>query len=251
MFEQSVVETRGTSKPWTLLAMTGQVVAAGLAMTVPMTFPEVLNVARRLAPIEFRLPDLPPVVTRQAASASSVPSSGGMTMTARATRVFRAPSSVVPIESILLDPGSSDHIVLAREVGLGFGPGIPGATGSGVITVGPPAPAMPVAPKVVERVVLAKPVPIGGKVLEAKKISQLLPVYPQIAKVGRIQGMVRLEGVIARDGTIQKLRVVSGHPLLVQSALDAVKQWRYSPTLLNGEPVEVIAPIDVNFILSN
>ena len=55
----------------------------------------------------------------------------------------------------------------------------------------------------------------------------------------------------AKDGTIQKLHVISGHPLLVQAALDAVKKWRYSPTLLNGEPVEVIAPIDVNFILSN
>ena len=75
-------------------------------------------------------------------------------------------------------------------------------------------------------------------------------MYPQIAKVARIQGMVRVEGVISRDGMIQKLRVISGHPLLVQAALDAVKQWRYSPTLLNGEAVEVQTTIDVNFTLS-
>ena len=82
-------------------------------------------------------------------------------------------------------------------------------------------------------------------------LHRVIPNYPPLAKSARIQGLVRLEGIIARDGTIQQLRVVGGHPLLVQSALDAVRQWRYKPTYLNDEPVEVIAPIDVNFILSN
>ena len=70
-------------------------------------------------------------------------------------------------------------------------------------------------------------------------------------KGDRAGAMEVMEGIIATDGTIQQLRVVSGHPLLVQSALDAVRQWRYKATRLNGEPVEVIAPIDVHFILSN
>ena len=82
-------------------------------------------------------------------------------------------------------------------------------------------------------------------------LNRVLPIYPPLAKAARIQGLVRLEGIIARDGTIQQLRVIGGHPLLVQAALDAVRRWRYRPTHLNGEPVEVIAPIDVNFILSN
>ena len=62
--------------------------------------------------------------------------------------------------------------------------------------------------------------------------------------------MVKLNAIIGRDGTIQNLTVVSGHPLLVPSALEAVKQWVYAPTLLNGEPVEVVTQIDVNFTLS-
>ena len=62
---------------------------------------------------------------------------------------------------------------------------------------------------------------------------------------------VKLQAIIARDGTIQELQVISGHPLLVQSALDAVRQWRYQPTLLNGEPVEVVTTIDVVFTLSS
>jgi protein TonB len=61
---------------------------------------------------------------------------------------------------------------------------------------------------------------------------------------------VRLEGVVAKDGTVQRLRVLSGHPLLAPAALEAVSQWRYRPTFLNGDPVEVIAPIDVNFVLA-
>ena len=87
--------------------------------------------------------------------------------------------------------------------------------------------------------------------LEAKIIKRAIPIYPPLAKQARISGVVRLEGIIAKDGTIQKLRVLSGHPLLVTAAVEAVRQWVYSPTQLNGQAVEVIAPIDVNFILNN
>jgi protein TonB len=86
--------------------------------------------------------------------------------------------------------------------------------------------------------------------VQAAKISnQVRPVYPQLARQARIQGTVRLEAVISKDGTIEELKLVSGHPLLVQAAMDAVKQWRYQPTMLNGVPVEVITTIDVNFTL--
>jgi protein TonB len=75
-------------------------------------------------------------------------------------------------------------------------------------------------------------------------------VYPPLAKQARIQGVVLLEAVISKDGAIDNLRVISGHPLLTQAAIDAVKQWRYKPTLLNGEPVEVVTTITVNFAFS-
>jgi protein TonB len=76
------------------------------------------------------------------------------------------------------------------------------------------------------------------------------PVYPPLAKQARISGVVHLAAVISKDGTIQDLKVISGHPLLIPSALEAVKQWVYQPTQLNGEPVEVSTQIDVNFTLS-
>jgi TonB family protein len=90
---------------------------------------------------------------------------------------------------------------------------------------------------------------VGGAVQQAKLISQPRPVYPPDAKVAHIQGAVHLEAVIAADGKVKRLEVLSGHPMLVAAALEAVQQWVYEPTLLNGAPVEVITGIDVNFAL--
>jgi TonB family protein len=90
---------------------------------------------------------------------------------------------------------------------------------------------------------------VGGNVQHSKLIEQVRPKYPPLAKQARIQGTVRLRATIAKDGSVRDLEVVSGHPLLVESALEAVRQWRYRQTLLNGEPVEVITMIDVNFTL--
>ena len=85
---------------------------------------------------------------------------------------------------------------------------------------------------------------------QARQVRQPRPVYPPLAKQARIQGVVKLSAVISKDGTIMELAVISGHPLLAPAALEAVKQWVYQPTLLNGEPVEVATQIDVNFTLS-
>jgi protein TonB len=90
---------------------------------------------------------------------------------------------------------------------------------------------------------------VGGQVAAARLLNQTRPVYPPLARQARIQGTVRLEAIINREGAIENLEVVSGHPLLIQSALNAVSQWRYQPTLLNGVPVEVITTIDVNFTM--
>ena len=89
-----------------------------------------------------------------------------------------------------------------------------------------------------------------GTMEPAMVISRPQPLYPQLAKQARIQGVVRLEAIISKNGTIERLQLLSGHPLLVPSALDAVKQWRYRPTILNGEPVEVVTTIEVHFTLS-
>jgi TonB family protein len=91
---------------------------------------------------------------------------------------------------------------------------------------------------------------VGGNVQQTKLVFQSRPAYPVEAKQARIQGVVKLNATIAKDGTIQHLEVISGHPLLIPAALEAVKQWVYQPTLLNGQPVEVMTEVDVNFTLS-
>lgn len=107
-----------------------------------------------------------------------------------------------------------------------------------------PPPDVPVV-KTVQRV------RVGGKVKQPVLMSRTNPLYPQLAKNARIQGTVRLQALISTSGRILNAQVISGHPLLLQAALDAVKTWTYQPTELNDEPVEVQTTIDVNFTLSN
>jgi protein TonB len=110
----------------------------------------------------------------------------------------------------------------------------------------PPKPAMPEPVKPEPQARLQ----IGGSVLASKILQRTQPVYPELARRARIEGVVTLHGIITREGRIGKLRILSGHPLLVKAAFDAVSQWVYSPTLLNGQAVEVEAPIEVRFSLS-
>ena len=91
---------------------------------------------------------------------------------------------------------------------------------------------------------------VGGIVSAARLIYQVKPEYPTLARMARIEGDVEFEAVISKAGTIEELKVLKGHPLLVKAAFEAVRQWRYQPTLLNGEPVEVMTEITVNFRLS-
>ncbi|MHB8541766.1 MAG: energy transducer TonB [Candidatus Acidiferrales bacterium] len=90
---------------------------------------------------------------------------------------------------------------------------------------------------------------IGGNVAAANVIHTVQPIYPAIAKTAHIQGTVLLHALIAKNGSVKHLTFVSGPPLLMRSAMDAVKQWRYKPTLLNGNPVEVDTTITVIFTL--
>ena len=97
-----------------------------------------------------------------------------------------------------------------------------------------------------------KRINIGGNVQSRRSWSRRpAPAYPPLAKQARISGVVKLQAVIDADGTMRNQAIISGHPLLIPAALEAVRQWVYAPTLLNGDPVEVLTQIDVNFTLSD
>jgi protein TonB len=130
----------------------------------------------------------------------------------------------------------------APPVGWGLpngNPNIPAVLSAGNYIAPVPPPPPPSAPKIVH----------VSHMEPGALIHQVQPVYPAAAKITHTQGTVQLAAIIGRDGSIQDLRVVSGHPLLAQAAVDAVRQWRYRPYILNGQPVEVETQISVNFTL--
>ena len=96
-----------------------------------------------------------------------------------------------------------------------------------------------------------KPARIGGAVQAHNLVNQVKPIYPELAKAARVQGTVTFDAVIGKDGLVRNLHLISGPPLLVQAAMQAVQQWTYKPTLLNGNPVEVATTIEVNFTLND
>ena len=91
------------------------------------------------------------------------------------------------------------------------------------------------------------PYRVGGKVRAPQLIEQVQPIYPALARQARIQGNVVIDSVIDPQGDVTQMKVVSGSPLLVQAAISALKQWRYQPTLLNGEPVAVDMFVTIHF----
>jgi len=135
-------------------------------------------------------------------------------------------------------PPPSQMAGVAGMAGMGGGTG--GVLGGvmGGIGTGPP---------VIARAAPKGPVRVSSGTMAGALISQPQPVYPPIAKAAHVQGMVILHAIISKQGTIENLNVVTGNPMLVGAAKDAVSRWRYKPYLLNGEPTEVDTTITVNF----
>ena len=152
---------------------------------------------------------------------------------------------VVPREILNIEEAVAPPPVDAGGLGVPGGTGNPLA-GNGVLdSIGAGlATIMPLPPK---------PSPYRPRVsrmMEGNLIYRVQPQYPVLARQARVKGVVLLRAVISRDGRIENLQVISGHPLLVKSAEDAVQQWRYRPYYLNNEPVEVETQVTVNFTLS-
>jgi len=148
-----------------------------------------------------------------------------------------------PVPSLGFLPLAAGGTRNSLPLGLLDSPALSGGPATPVLAPPPPVPPRPPSFK-------AEPIRQGGIVQAANLIHQVTPVYPPIAQRTRIQGVVVMEATVSKDGSVESLRIVSGHPLLSQAALDAVRQWRYRPTMLNGEPVEVITTITVTFYLA-
>jgi protein TonB len=152
-----------------------------------------------------------------------------------------------------------EPVALPQGVVGGVPGGVPGGTIGGVLggilaantKVEPPTLAAPLPPPPPppppKMTAPAKPVRVGGSVREPRPVRVVPPIYPALASKARVSGTVVLEATLTADGTVEEIRVVSGHPLLVEAAIAAVKQWQYEPTQLNGVPVPVILTAKVHF----
>jgi len=236
MFEELLVSNpyaTKTNKRWTVLvSMIFQVTFLSILLLIPLIYTEALPKAM-LATLLVAPPPPPP------------PPPPAQVQTVRKTQVhlmdagkLMAPKAIPKTVTIIKEEADPDMGASGGVLGGVAGGSMGGAIG-GVIG-GMPAPPKPTASRI----------KVGGNVTAARLQNKVTPVYPPLARQTRISGTVRLHAIIAKDGTVQQLEVLSGHPLLVQSALDAVRQWRYQPTLLNGEPVEVDTTVDVIFSLN-
>ncbi|WP_321472712.1 energy transducer TonB [uncultured Paludibaculum sp.] len=252
MFEQSFVEgTVKTNRGWPVVVSSLlQVTLISGGVIVPLLNPEMLPHSGILSTYLATPPLPPPPKAPEAPQAPTtrkapprVPRDGQMVAYTR----------IPPKAAVIEDPPN-----VGPEAGVigSIGDGVPNSAGNSFISQLVNSAQKPVEPPPVAKPTVQQQKPpertrLGGNVLEAKILSRTIPVYPRLAIQARLQGTVTFTAIIARDGTIQHLQLVSGHPLFVQAATDAVKQWRYRPTMLNGEPVEVVAPIEVKFILNN
>ncbi len=249
MFEQSMIPNRAkTGRAWSVVVgFLGQVAVVGVAVLVPLVAFDKLPMAK-LTPLVYAPPP-PPAPPMRERSVEIVD-----VVRERGPRAFVAPTRIPHGVSRVAPEPPREELPIGSYVPYSIGSG--DATDGhniwarNMLSVPPPKPPVEVAPKPPEPVAAKpKPVPVGGQVMLAKLVHQVKPEYPRMAKDSRIQGTVNLQAVIGRDGRIRELQVMNGHPLLVKAAMDAVRQWEYQPTTLNGQPVEVITTVEVKFIL--
>jgi len=236
MFEDSLVESRvgqvSSSKRWTMLASIGlQVAVAGVVMVLPLLHPEAMPFRLEAPKVVMPLmpkPPVPVVVERESAASSSSAAIPSVTRPEVVTTLLPSLHPVVGDPPPLAPFGDR----------MGMPDGLPGGIGVGggkgpVVSVGPArAPA---------------PLSVSTGVLQGMLLAPIRPVYPVIAKAAHVEGSVVVEAVISRQGTIESLHVVSGPQMLQQAALDAIREARYRPYRLNGEPTDVQTTITVIF----
>lgn len=238
MFEEMVVSsarTKKTNKPWTVaLSMVFQLAFLGVLILIPLIYTEALP-KTMLATLIVAPPPPPPPPPPPAEQVVHVKPQVKLIEAGKLV----APKVIPKDVKIIKEEEQPDVSGTAGGVPGGVAGGSMGGVIGGIIGGPPPPPKE--APQRIQR---------GGNVQAALLVNKVQPLYPPLARQTRISGTVRLHAIISKAGTIQELSVISGHPLLVRAALDAVQQWRYRPTLLNQEPVEVDTTIDVIFSLN-
>ena len=234
MFDEMVVSGENktaTNKSWSVAASAVlQVLVIGGLVLLPLIYTEALP--KGMLTMFLVAPPPPPPPPPPAAVVKQVKLQKVIT-----TNKMVAPTMVPKrVEVVKDEPPPSMNA--GNDVGVAGGTG--GVLGGVLGGVAPPPPPKPAAPQRIR---------VGGNVEAAHLVNKVEPQYPPIAQAAHVSGTVILHAVISKGGSIEQLQFVSGPPLLMKAAMDAVTQWRYQPTVLNGEPVEVDTTIDVVFSL--
>jgi periplasmic protein TonB len=243
VFEQSLLLNHHANRPWNFVAsLSAEVLIVSVALLIPLAYNDRLpgfhweKVAMRPTPAPLPLREAPS--SRPAATSTSLLHES----VAHPLFVLDRPANA-PTQPASALEGDAPPSITGFSAGNGLGP-------SGAIVIATIAPPPP--PRSVQHTTApSAPIRVGGTVQMAKLIHKVIPEYPALARTARISGVVHLIGTIGKDGGIRDLQLVDGHPMLARAAMQAVQQWVYKPTLLNGDPVEVIAPIEVSFTLGN
>lgn len=240
MFEQSVLPSVHTKRPFTFVLVTAaELIIFAAVAAIPLFLIPPLIPPKLAIPLRFTravtLVKAGPKTTNAAA-----PVRRSLTLPAKFYAPARIPTRVTQIEDI----GSASTLNVSLDAMSGVPAGVIGVLEGKDISI-PAAPPEPTSKHNSQA-----PVRVSQGVQEAKLINKVVPVYPRLAIQTRQFGKVHLIATIGKDGHIRQLRVIDGPVFLVQAAVEAVKQWVYRPTLLSGQAVEVIAPIEINFTLS-
>ena len=232
MFNELVVsgDMQKTHKPWSVaVSAIVQAMILGVLILIPLLYTEALPKGMLNTFLVAPAPPPPPPPPQP---------------------VVKVAPKIINIQKMVAPTVIPKNVAIVKEeapvIYTNNNEGVNGGTGNvlgGLIGSGPagPPPPPPATPQRIR---------VGGQVEAASLVNKVPPVYPPIAKTAHVSGTVVLHAIIGKDGGIRELQFVSGPPLLMKAAMDAVKDWRYKPTMLNGEAVEVDTTVDVVFSLS-
>jgi protein TonB len=222
----------GSQKWYTVpLSIIAHVVLFGAVIIIPLMATDVLPTPPSMMAF-VGAPPTPPPPPPPPPSAAPPPKTPQPIANPNAAPI-EAPKQIVP---------ETPSVGVSEGVPGGVEGGVPGGVMGGVVGGLPEAPPPPPPPP-------QAPVRVGGAIKQPTKLKNVPPVYPPIAQSARVQGVVIIEATIGADGKVKDAKVLRSIPLLDQAALDAVKQWVFTPTLLNNVPVPVIMTVTVNFTL--
>jgi periplasmic protein TonB len=244
MFEDSLIESGNRFKvkrqlSTTILSFVLQIGLICILILIPLIYTDALPKQQLMTFLVAPPPPPPPPPPPAAAPVKVVKIQSEMT-----NGQLRTPTKIPQKIQMIKEEEAPPDLGGAGVVG-GVPGGVPGGSSGGVI--GGILSSQPVA---VPKVAAPQRVRVSSGVSQGLLIKKVTPNYPPLARQARIQGKVLLQAEISKEGTIQNLQLISGHAMLAPAAIEAVKQWRYKPYLLNGEPVAVETQVEVNFSLS-